>query len=176
MEHRALAVLVVRIAGLWELVVALNAVPSAIGPFINPEYIQKAGPGWLLLNAVFTIGIPLALGLFLIYFPRTVSMSVLRVEGIQPQTSFEASILERVLVSLLGLWFAVQALLDGLQTFSRWHLYRRFVEDQYPGATGPAIGPQEFAGLIVAVAQLALGLWLLLGSRGIVNILSRLRG
>lgn len=94
---------------------------------------------------------------------------------IQPENSSEAFLLERVLISLLGLWFAIQAVLDGLSIFSRWHLYRRFVEDQYPGATGPAIAPQEFAGLITAAVQLAFGLWLVLGSRGIVNAVARLR-
>src|SRR5712692_1179097 len=175
MEHRALAALIVRLAGLWEVVVALNGVPAALGSFINAEYVQKAGLGWLLLHALFTIGVPLLLGFVLIYLPRSVTTSVLNVQGIQPENSSEAFLLERVLVSLLGLWFAIQAVLDGLHVFSRWLLYRRFVEDQYQSATGPAIGPQEFAGLITASVQLAFGLWLVLGRRGIVKAIARLR-
>ncbi len=165
----------VRMVGLWELVVAVNAIPGAIGPFFNPEYVAKAGVWLLIAAALFSIGIPLLLGLALIYFPGTVSTTVLRIEP-AAEESKERPLLERVAIAALGLWFAVQALLDGVHVFSRWHLYRRFVEDQYPGATGPVIGPQEFAGLITAVLQFAIGLWLLLGSRGLANALSRLRG
>lgn len=96
MEHKALAALIIRLAGLWQIVVAANALPQAIGPLFNAEYARTAGYGWLALK--------------------------------------------------------------------------------FPGATGPAIGPQEFAGLVSAGLQLAFGIWLLLGSRGLVNALARLRG
>lgn len=118
MEHKALAALIIRLAGLWQIVVAANALPQAIAPLFNAEYARTAGYGWLALNAVLTIAVPLAIGLFLVYFPRTVAGSMLR----------------------------------------------------------PAIGPEEFAGLVTAGLQLAFGIWLLLGSRGLVNALARLRG
>ena len=37
------------------------------------------------------------------------------------------------------------------------------------------LGPNEFADLITAALQLIVGLWLLLGSRGLVNVFARLR-
>ena len=166
----------VRLVGLWELIVAVNGIASAIGPFFNPEYVQKAGLWTLVGVALFSVALPLAVGLALIYFPSTVATRVLRVEGIEPKSPNDSSMLERVAVSVMGLWFTVQAVMDAVHVFSRWHLYRRIIEDQYPGAAGPAIGPNEFAGLITAALQLLLGLWLLLGSRGLVNALSRLRG
>jgi hypothetical protein len=176
MEHRALASLMIRMVGLWELIVAMNAIPGAIAPFFNPEYIAKAGFGMLVASGLFSVGIPLLLGLALIYFPSTATTKVLRIASPAADESRDTPLLERVAIAALGLWLAVQAVLEGVHTFSRWHLYRRFVEDQYPGATGPAIGPQEFAGLITALLQLAIGLWLLLGSRGLANALARLRG
>jgi hypothetical protein len=176
MEHKALAALIIRLAGLWQIVVAANALPQAIAPLFNADYARTAGYGWLALNAVLTIAVPLAIGLFLVYFPRTVAGSMLREEGVEPRDASEATRLEQVLVALLGLWFTFQALLDAAYHVSRWHLYERFAERQFPGATGPAIGPQEFAGLVTAGLQLAFGIWLLLGSRGLVNALARLRG
>jgi len=166
----------VRMVGLWELVVAMNAIPGAIGPFFNPEYIAKAGFGMLVAAGLFSVGIPLLLGIALIYFPGAVTTGVLRIQPPAAPESNDTHLLERVAIAALGLWFAVQGVLDGVHAFSRWHLYRRFVEEQYPGATGPAIGTQEFAGLITAVLQLVVGLWLLLGSRGLANALARLRG
>jgi hypothetical protein len=119
---------------------------------------------------------PFAVGLALIYFPSTIATQVLRIEGIEPKSPNDSTLLERVAVSVMGLWFTLQAVLDGVHIFSRWNLYRRFIENQYPGASGPSIGPGEFAGFITAALQLILGLWLLLGSRGLANAFARLRG
>ena len=174
MEHRALAALMVRLVGLWELVVAAGSVPASILPFFEPGYVQKAGLAAIIGSGFSMFGIPLILGLLLIYFPNTVVTRVLRIEGIEPQGSKDTSLLERVAVSALGLWFAVQAVLDGIYNFSKWHLYRRMIED-YSSPAGPSIGPQEFAGFMAAGIQLAVGLWLLLGTRGLVNALERLR-
>jgi hypothetical protein len=165
----------VRLVGLWELVVAANALPTAIGPFFNPVYIEKAGLYVLIGAALFAVALPFTLGLMLIYFPSTVASRVLRVEGIEPINANDTTLLERVAVSLMGLWFAVDAVTDAIHSFSRWHLYRRLIEDQYIGTSGPSISPNEFAGLITALVQLIMGLWLLLGSRGLVNAFERLR-
>jgi len=176
MEHKALAALMVRLVGLWELVVAVNGIPSAIGPFFNPQYVEKAGL-WLLTGvALFSVALPLAVGLILIYFPSAVATHVLRIQGVEPKDAADATLLERVAVSAMGLWFTVNAVFDGVHALATSHIYRRFMEEQYPHATGPAMGPGEFAGFIVAVLQLALGLWLLLGSRGLANVFARLRG
>lgn len=166
----------VRMVGLWELVVAMNAVPSAVGPFFNPEYVAKAGLAALLAAGLFSVGIPLLMGLGLTCFPAAVTTKVLRIQSPAAPGSKDTLLLERVAFAALGLWFSVQAVLDGVHMFSNTYLYRRFVEDQrYPGIAGPAISPQEFAGLITDVLQLAIGLWLLLGNRGLTNALARLR-
>jgi hypothetical protein len=102
---------------------------------------------------------PFAVGLALIYFPSTIATQVLRIEGIEPKSPNDSTLLERVAVSVMELWFT-----------------QRFIENQYPGASGPSIGPGEFAGFITAALQLILGLWLLLGSRGLANAFARLRG
>ncbi|HUL93452.1 MAG TPA: hypothetical protein VLV56_13995 [Burkholderiales bacterium] len=166
----------VRMVGLWELVVAMNAVPSAIDPFFNPEFVAKSGLGMLLAAGLFSVGIPLLVGLGFIYFPGAITRDVLRIQSPTAPDSNAASLLERVSFTTLGVWFAVQGVLDGVHTFSRTYLYRRFVEDQrYPGIGGPVLSPLEFAGLVTAVLQLVIGLWLLLGNRGLANALARLR-
>jgi hypothetical protein len=174
MEHKALAALMVRLVGLWELVVAVNSLPNAIGPFFNPEYVHKAGLFVLLGSALFAVALPLGVGLFLIYFPRSIVSGALRIEGSELNPD-EARRLERVGMSLMGLWLTVDAVTSATYNFSRWHLYRRFIEDQYTGATGPTIGPSEFAGLLTNALQLILGLWLLLGTRGLLGAFERLR-
>ena len=176
MEHRAIASLMIRMAGLWELVAAVNAIPSAVAPFFNPEYVSKAGMGMLLAAGSFSVVTPLLIGFALIYLPGMVTTHVLRIAPLTVEEPRDPSLLERVAIATLGLWFAIQAVLDGVHAFSRWHLYQRFVEQRYPGAIGPAIAPQDFAGLITAVLQLAIGLWLLLGNRGLANAFARLRG
>jgi hypothetical protein len=176
MEHKALAALMVRLLGLWQLVVAITAIPNAIGPFFNPQYVANAGLWAMTGVALFSVALPFAIGLLLIYFPRTVATQALRIEGIEPAGGIQTTSLEKIAVSTLGLWLTIQALLDTAYTFSKWKLYSRIILNQFPDASGPAIGPAEFSGLITAALQLALGLWLLLGARGLANAFARFRG
>jgi hypothetical protein len=83
--------------------------------------------------------------------------------------------LERIAIGVFGLWLTVEAILDGMHVLARWQFYRQYFEGQFPAATGPAITPRDFADLVISVLQLAIGLWLLLGSRGVANALARLR-
>jgi hypothetical protein len=175
MEHRAFAALIIRLLGFGELVVGVNAIPNALAFFIDPDFVQKTGLAMLVLGASVQVFVPLLIGGLLISFPTMTVVKVLRIEGVEPANAADASLLERVAVSAMGMWFAVQAVIDAVYSFSRWRLYHRMVESQYAGATAPAIGLTEFAGLITAGLQLLLGLWLLLGSRGIVHLLARLR-
>lgn len=176
MEHRALANLFIRMAGLFLVILGVTAIPRAVSPFFGPVYGEKIEPSLLVVVALLNVGIPLLTGMFLIYFPSVATTKVLRIENVEPQNPAESSLLEGVAFSLLGLWFSVTAITDGVRALSTWHLYRVFVEGQHFGDIGPPIRVQEFTYLTTAAIQLAIGLWLLFGNRGLARALARLRG
>ena len=175
MEHRALAALLIRLVGLWELVTALNALPNSVGYFAGGDYVRTWGFGTTVLLATVSVGFPLVLGLLLLYFPRTIAARVLRIEGIEPESTAEAGLLERVAIWIMGLWFTAQGCLDAMHALSKWYFQRRYFEEQYPGTTTTFFTPESAANLVVAVLQLVVGLWMLLGSRGLASALQKLR-
>jgi hypothetical protein len=126
-------------------------------------------PG-MYLSYVFTLLAPFLFGVLLWLFPAPIANSVVRVDAAaaKPKTGW-ADELERVGVSLLGLFLLYHALSDLV-----YHLLIQRAKVTAPGAVR---APDDFVPLVVAtVVELALALFLLLRSKGIVNLLRKARG
>ena len=72
MEHRALAALIIRIAGLIVIVSAITYTARSIGPFFVADTAQKLSADLVLVSILISLVIPVALGLLLVYFPSAV--------------------------------------------------------------------------------------------------------
>lgn len=174
MQHRALAVLIIRVAGLLIIVFAITSATRAFGPMFNPEAAEKVGVGLLLSSALISVVIPFSLGLLLTYFPSAVTTKVLRIEGLESSDEADIRSLQRVAFGAIGLWLTLYAVLDAVYLYSKSLLYSRLIETM--PTKPPPLSPDDFAGWVTAGVQLLVGVWLLLGNRAIVNIIGRLRG
>jgi hypothetical protein len=174
MEHRALAALMLRIAGLLLIVWALADAGKSLGPFV----VQPRGGfdfGLVAAGVLFGLAMPVGIGLVLLYFPGTLTTRVLRIPGIESPRDGELPAYERVAFAVMGLWWVLDAILDALYVYARSRLYLRFMEDQPAYVRLPALTPDDFASLVVSAAQLLIGLWLMLGNRGLAGLLYRIR-
>src|SRR5438128_1609531 len=176
MEHRALAALIIRIAGLLVIVSAITNAARSFGPFFDPATVQKVGLGLLLFSTLMSVGIPILLGLVLVYFPGAITTRVLRIEGLDAGGENNTKPLQRVAFATIGLWLTTYALIDAVYFYAKARLYFRILEEMPAYSKPPLISPDDFGGLVASGLQLIIGLWLLLGNRGIVNALARLRG
>jgi hypothetical protein len=122
------------------------------------------------------VAIPLIVGLILIYLPGTITSRVLKIEGLESGSESNVVPLQRVAFGAIGLWLTVYAVLDAIYVYVKTRIYFRLLEDMPAYARPPSLSPEDFASLVAAALQLALGLWLLLGNRGIANVIARLRG
>lgn len=176
MEHRALASLIIRIAGLLVIVSAITNAARSFGPFFDPTTVQKIGIGLLLLSTLVSVGIPILLGLVLVYFPSAITTRVLRIEGLDAGGENDTRPLQRVAFATIGLWLTAYALIDAVYLYAKARLYFRILEEMAAYSKPPPISPDDFGSLVSSGMQLIIGLWLLVGNRGIVNVLARLRG
>jgi hypothetical protein len=176
MEHRALAALIVRIAGLLIVVSAITNAAKSFGPLFHPDSSEKIGLGLLLLSAVVSVIIPVVLGLVLIYFPGAVTTKVLRIEGIETRGEIQVRPLQQVAFAAIGLWLVVYAILDSIYIYAKTRIYIRLLEEMPAYVKPPSISPDDFAGYVSSGVQLLIGILLLVGSRGLANAISRLRG
>jgi hypothetical protein len=176
MEHRALASLIIRIAGLLVIVSAITNAARYFGPFFYADATQKVGVAVVLLSVFISVVMPVLLGLLLVYFPGTTTTRVLRIEGLEAGDENNTKPLQRVAFGAIGMWLAAYALIDSVYVYARTRLYFRMLEEMPSYAKLPAMNADDFGNLVASALQLIIGIWLLLGNRGIVNVLTRLRG
>lgn len=176
MEHRALAALIVRIAGLLIVVTALANSAKSIAPFFYPKFWDKPGAGVMLLEVIVVVAIPVAIGLFLINFPALTTRKVLRIEGIDAETESQVQPLQRVAFAAIGLWLSIYAILDVLYVYARYRLLFALTDDLPSYANPPPVSAEDYASYITSGVQLLIGVLLLLGNRGLASVIARLRG
>jgi hypothetical protein len=174
-EHRALASLILRIAGLLVIVYSITNAAKTLMPVFMPSTAPPLS-GWpITLTVVVGVVLPVAIGLVLIYFPGPIASAALRVDGVEVAPD-EIGPLQQVAFSAIGLWLALFAIVDAAYYYGKTRLYLRYVEDSPTYVKMPPLLPDDFGGYVSCVIQLILGILLIVGSRGLVKVLARLRG
>ena len=176
MEHRAFAGLIIRITGVVVIVSTITNSARSFVPFFDPVTVQRVGLGLLLFSALVSVVLPILLGLVLVYFPGTITTRVFRIEGLDAGSEDDTRSLQRVAFATIGVWLAAYALIDAVYVYAKARLYFRILEEMPAYSKPPVMSPDDFGSLVSSCLQLLIGLWLLLGNRGIVSVLARLRG
>ena len=180
MEHRTLAALIIRLTGLVVLVMTITSAARSFVDFFYPSPMLKdLGIGYMATSIVISGLLPLAIALFLIYFPGMTVNGVLRIQGLETGSDTNVAPLQRVAFSALGMLFMINSILQAVHAMAKydWYFYWMHETQSHnsPAAHLP-ISPEQFSSYISAGLEFLLGLGLLIGSKGIANALSRLRG
>lgn len=175
MDSRALANLIVRLSGLIVVVYAVTSSAKTIAQIFDTPFSQGIPYSDLALSAFFSLGIPLIVGLALIYFPATIARKALRIEAADIDSN-SASLLQYVAFSSIGLWLVVFSIIDATYFLGKTRLYLRYFQDYSATMPMPPMLPDDFAGMVSCGVQLVLGLLLFIGSRGLVKLGENFRG
>ena len=162
MDQRAIVVLIVKTAGLLLLIYTLLFAPERIVDYL----ISGKGSVMLLFGAVvFPIVLPAAVGAFLFRYPSVAAKSVV---GNSPAISsdFHAQ-LQVVIFSGIGLYF----LMEGATRIA-FYVSLALIDNQYAGSLSD---PSRRANLVSTAVSTALGVWLVLGARGVAGLVAKLR-
>jgi hypothetical protein len=174
MDHKALSALILRIAGLLVIVYTVTNVAKSFGPFFDPTTMRGVSVWPVVVASLLSVGLPILIGLLLIYFPKTIAINVLKVQGAEVNPE-DIRPLQRVAFSTVGLWLALYAVIDAVYFWGKARLYFQYMEGMPAYGKAPALPPDDFGGLLSCAVQLIIGICLLLGSRGLVNMLARVR-
>ncbi len=163
MSYRDLSNLLLRIAGVAMIAFALTALGGYLSFYLTaPERSPSAFSGLVVIPIV----IPLALGLALLFFPRSVTNRLVEEGGIEGAPAFDADTLQRVAFSVLALYLLFQVLSDLV-----YHGTAIYIA----GLEGGRLDPEIWPTLIATLAELVFALFLLLGSGRLVRALRSVR-
>jgi len=169
MDYKSLTSLMLRLTGVIIVVSAVTAMPRT---FINLHVrnpLESPDVAALLLTMAAS-GLPILVGLLLIYFPATVANKIVSAGG----ESADTVILQQLAFSVLGLYFASLAVFDAVYWLAKLRIYFALYNELNYGRPFP-LSPEDFAGIATTCAQFVAGLLLLFGGRGLANLVHRLR-
>jgi hypothetical protein len=173
MDYKSLTSLVLRLTGAVIIISAVTSTPQTFATLINLEYaagVDKTGVNIWLLTVVAS-GLPILVGLLLIYFPASVANGIIS-GGAE---AADVRLLQQVAFSVLGLYFITVAAYDAVFWIAKLKIYSAIWDelDTYGQPFRP-LRP-DFAGLVATGAQFVAGIILLLSGRGLAHFVHRLR-
>jgi hypothetical protein len=154
MDYKSLTMLSLRLTGVFIMVTVVTAVPNT---FLSLYSWANGAVGIALLLIATMAGFPILVGLFLIYYPGTIANRVVS-GGAEPAGALQ---LQQVAFSVLGLYFATHALIEGVYWVAL-----------LPSLT---INVLDYARFASTAAMFVAGVLLLFGGRGLANFIHRLR-
>lgn len=111
----------------------------------------------------------LAIAALLWFFPLTVARRLLPVmKQAPPPVTVPGSLALALALTVLGLWLLATALPDTVYWLT-WYVQMRDI------SAPMEVMPDQTAGMAATAAEVLLGLWLVLGSRGLSAVVTRLR-
>jgi ABC-type arginine transport system permease subunit len=154
-DYKSPAWLALRLTGVIIMVTAVIALPNA---FIS-LYVWSQGAFRALALTAMVSGLPIVVGLLLIYFPGTIANRMVSGGG----ETVGTLPLQQVAFSVLGLYFLTSAVADAAYWIPT-------LGPSIPsGITGSAL-------LASTAVRFVVGLLLLFGGRGLANFVHQLRG
>ena len=167
LDQKTFAAAFLRIAGLWLMIAAINNVAWSSFLFVD-AVAKRQDISLAILFAITNIGIPLVFALAFVRFPYAISSRVLKIEESEPPDHFDLRPLQQVAFSAFGLWLSVHSVLDIILIVAKGRLFNSLVS--IPTSIQAPITADDFAHIVRACVQLALGLWLLWGSEWVVML------
>lgn len=170
MTNEAVVAIGIRLAGLW---IFLTQIPQtlrilvAIGASRGSIVTEPVAIPWSFLG--FNL-LWLALSAAMIYVPLRFAQVLLpNAQHGEGKMGWSPEDLQQTGFSILGLYFLLTALLST----NHWaHFWSQMVRNSNPSVS---FGQMDFATLLQLVLQIAIGLWLLFGAKGLGKMLRRVR-
>ena len=142
----------------------------------TPTSIQALSSGdgmtwaWLYALALF---VAIAVCVFLWFFPPTVARKLLPVmKEPRSENSIDASVGLSLGLTLLGVWFLAQGILDALYWLLLVFQTKKLTQNQNYGFDWQ---PDQVASMAVTVLELVIAAWLILGSTGVRRLIYKFR-
>jgi len=163
MDIRILTKLVLKLGGIWLLIVAVLSLPALL---VAPaEYV---GLGYI------AVGLYFAVAFVLLWFPGVLINRVLLIGGTDLEGSATPELLLRIGLILMGVYFTVTALWDLAYTWASARWFYAALQP-FPGSRGPDMSPEQFGSMVAGVVKLIAGIVLWGGAPLMARVIGRFK-
>lgn len=166
----ALPKTLLRIGGIALLVYALIKtgfyVPALIGHWSDYESLQ------ILAITLSHIAIPGSLGLIFVKYGGAIALMLVPVQKEPPQPSVD---LEASGVTLLGVYLLYRAIADSVYHIGTLYQASQIAKLQGARTDVAYLTPEQYGEIAATAVEFAMGIWLIFGSKGLVNLFRAFR-
>jgi len=169
MDYKDLTALLVKLVGAVLIFWSLAWLPSAISGALQAKIFWQG----LLISVVPTL-IPLLLAILLFTFPALIANKLIDGSKLENPHTFTKE-LELLALRLIGVYYLFRGGVDLVYHIAKLGLTARIYEAHGTPPPPSAWTPDLAANVVSTVVELCFALWLTLGSKGIVNVIHRIR-
>jgi hypothetical protein len=167
MDTRTLAATLLKVAGLVIITYTVSQLPSYFPVRLGAE--QGYSIAAAMMEAALTLLPSFLLGVGFWFLPGTITNKIVAPhQAGGDSTSIE--VIERVAISVLGLYLVAHGITDLIYNLTTLYQLRRQFPDQ------EIMPARPIAGLVSSAAEGLIGLVIVLRSKGVANVLRKLRG
>jgi uncharacterized membrane protein len=167
MDTRTIAATLLKVAGLVIITYTVSQLPSYFPVRLGGE--QGYSIAAAMLEAAFTLLPSFLLGICFWFLPGTITNKVVAPHQTADDPA-NIEVIERVAISVLGLYLVAHGISDLIYNLTTLYQLRRQFPDQEVMPARPV------AGLVSSAAEGLIGLVIVLRSKGVANVLQKLRG
>lgn len=173
MTTRETGSLVLKLIGIFFLIRSLFYLPITISSLFGVGWQDRGEWIGTLLFAMFLSAIPLLLSLCIIIFSEAIAGRLIKNnEPVDVPGPFLKEDVMVVVFSCVGLYLIVTGIPDFIQIFSNLLIFNRYNSD---AMSYPYRCFYQLSRLIAPVVQIGLGVWLFVGSKGLVKLWHKIR-
>ena len=169
MSGRELVIVAAKVFALYVLLKALVLVPSFFPVLLTVMDHDDSAAVWAALVSLVSLGVLVAIGVGMWRLSSSLAAKLIESPERDTEASFDLGSFERVTLSILGLYITINALVWIAMTTGNAASAQRF------GAGESFLNLQLGISLVVRFLELAVGVSLIVGSRGWAKVLRRLR-
>ena len=172
MSAKELLAIGVRLLGIWLIVSSLNSLTLGVSYVIGQAWADKTISSSFMMYLPF-LGLAIGkalIGFLLIKFPYFVASKLIPKTNVDnTQINWEEKLVERIGFVLLGVYILSWAIPDLI------HIVVYFVQNKDYSPNGTIDFATNKLNFIVTLVEISIGLFLILGSQGVVNVIHKIR-
>lgn len=170
MNTKELSTLLIKIAGIVIIIFTVTGIPGYVASYA--AFMDKSTVSYFAYVIIPNV-LPLIVGIWMFLTPQKLTEKIIEIKQTDEQYKKTTNLaeIERIAITVLGIYLLFLAISDMVYNFYEWYHFK----EKYKPLSGKITYIELYARITATFAELILGLWLTLGTKGIIKLLNKFR-